>query len=102
MPFKAIFVAVVLLALSFASPVAAGSLEDGEAAYNSGDYATALRLIRPLADQGLAAAQTNLGAMYDGGHGVRRTTRRPSRGIARLPTKVTHSGKTTSARCTMA
>jgi hypothetical protein len=31
------------------------------AAINSGDYADALRLIRPLADQGYATAQSNLG-----------------------------------------
>jgi hypothetical protein len=29
----------------------AGALEDSEAAYNSGDYATALKLWRPLAAQ---------------------------------------------------
>ncbi len=32
------------------------AFEDWEAAYESGDYATALRLMRPLADQGDAVA----------------------------------------------
>ena len=35
-----------------------------------GDYATALRLLRPLADQGDAVAQFYLGLMYDNGRGV--------------------------------
>ena len=39
-------------------------------AYNRGDYATALRLARQLADRGDAAAQYNLGVMYAKGHGV--------------------------------
>jgi TPR repeat protein len=40
------------------------------AAAGRGDYAAALRLWRPLADQGDAAAQYNLGLMYVDGHGV--------------------------------
>ena len=39
-------------------------------AYNTGDYATALRLWRPLAEHGLADAQHNLGVMYGTGRGV--------------------------------
>jgi hypothetical protein len=60
----------LVLALSLAAPVAAGPLEDGKAAYDHGDYATVLRLWRPLADQGNADAQVNLGFMCTGGHGV--------------------------------
>jgi uncharacterized protein len=65
-------VAALMLAVSFASSVAAGALEleDGVAAYEKGDYATALRLLRPLADQGDAGAQYNLGLMYANGQGV--------------------------------
>jgi Sel1 repeat len=37
------------------------------AAMTRGDYPTALRLVRPLADQGDAIAQNNLGVMYDRG-----------------------------------
>jgi len=47
----------IVLALGFSAPVAAESLEDAVAAYRSADYATALRLYRPLAEQGLAVAQ---------------------------------------------
>ncbi len=43
---------------------------EGFAAYQRGDYATALREWRPLAEQGNANAQTNLGFMYDKGQGV--------------------------------
>lgn len=49
---------------------AASQYEQGSAAHNRGDYATAYRLWRPLAEQGLAEAQSGLGAMYANGHGV--------------------------------
>jgi uncharacterized protein len=42
----------------------AGPLEDAADAYKRSDYATAMRLLRPLAEQGNAAAQSNLGFMY--------------------------------------
>jgi len=45
--------------------------KDGLDAYNSGDYVTALRLWRPLTEQGDARAQHNLGYMYDEGQCVR-------------------------------
>ena len=44
--------------------------QKGLAAYPSGDYATALREWTPLAKQGDAKAQYNLGLMYDEGAGV--------------------------------
>ena len=50
--------------------MAAGPLEDGAAAYGRGDYTTALRLFRRLADQGDAGAQFSLGAMHFEGTGV--------------------------------
>jgi hypothetical protein len=46
------------------------SFEDAVAAYQRGDYATAMLLLRPLADEGDADAQRNLGYMYDNGRGV--------------------------------
>ncbi len=42
------------------------------AAYHRGDYATALREWRPLAEQGSAIAQNNLGLMYSEGKGAPR------------------------------
>ena len=61
---------VLLLALGLSEPVLAGPLEDARAAYGKEDYTTALRLFRPLADQGDADAQSMLGLMYDNGQGV--------------------------------
>ena len=45
-------------------------LNDANAAHERRDYTTALRLVRPLADQGNALAQYKLGYMYDNGEGV--------------------------------
>ena len=59
-----------MLAVSFAGLVTAGPFEDAGAAFNSGDYATALRLYRSLAEQGDASAQNILGLMYDRGRGL--------------------------------
>ncbi len=44
--------------------------DEGMAAYESGDYASALEEFLPVAEQGLASAQTILGAMYHHGQGV--------------------------------
>ena len=65
-------IGLTALRLSVAGPVLAGSLADGEAAWNRGDYATALQVLRPLAEQGVAPAQAILGVMYDNGQGVPR------------------------------
>jgi TPR repeat protein len=62
--------AAIILALSLTAPVAAGPFEDATAAYDKGDYAAALRLLGPLANQGDAIAQSNLGFMYFRGQGV--------------------------------
>ena len=59
-----------LLALALFGVSAAGPLEDGNAAHQRGDYATAVRLLRPLADKGNAVAQISLGDMSDKGEGV--------------------------------
>jgi len=45
-------------------------LEDGVAAYQRGDFASALRLFQRLAEHGDASAQCNLGVMYEQGRGV--------------------------------
>jgi len=51
-------------------PAHAGPLEDVQAAFARGDYATALKFWRPLAEQGNATTQSNLGFMYSEGLGV--------------------------------
>jgi TPR repeat protein len=66
------FLAGGLLALTLFGAAAAGPVEDALAAYERGDYATALHICRALADQGNADAQNNLGRMYANGQGVPR------------------------------
>ncbi len=73
---KATFAGLALIAalcagftLGLTAPAWAG-FDEGFAAYQRGDYATALREWRPLAKQGVADAQHNLGLMYDYGQGV--------------------------------
>jgi len=51
-------------------PAQAQDFYTGLAAALRGDYATALQEWRPLAEQGDASAQFNLGWMYDKGEGV--------------------------------
>ncbi len=60
----------VVLAVMLTGGAVAGPLEEGLAAAKRGDYATALRLLRPLAEQGHARAQFNLGVAYANGRGV--------------------------------
>lgn len=57
------------LLLVSVKPCLAG-YDEGAAAYNLGDYATALRNWSPLADQGNAFAQYYLGVMHEKGRGV--------------------------------
>ena len=63
-------VVAVVLASVFAAPAAAGPFEDAADAHARGDYAKALRLIRPLANDGDASTQFNFGLMYVTGQGV--------------------------------
>ena len=53
-----------------ASTAWAGDLEDGLAASEKGDFATALKLWQPLAERGNAAAQFHLAMLYQLGFGV--------------------------------
>jgi len=62
---------VILVALGGAAR--AGPVEDAVAAYQRGDYATALRLWHLLAERGDADAQFHLGVMYESGQGVLRS-----------------------------
>jgi TPR repeat protein len=50
--------------------VTAQDFQKGLEAYESGDYAAALQEWKPLAEQGDATAQNNLGVMYENGDGV--------------------------------
>jgi TPR repeat protein len=64
------FVIGIAVAFVIAGAATAGPYEDGVAAYEHGDYAKALRLLRPLAEQGNATAELHLGSMYHEGEGV--------------------------------
>ncbi len=66
---KKLLLILVSLFLTFEIALA-DQLEDGLAAYRDGDYAIALKLLRPLAKQGNARAQYHLSIMYDQGQGV--------------------------------
>ncbi|MNF48082.1 putative beta-lactamase HcpD precursor [compost metagenome] len=62
-----LFICLVLLGVL--NTVYAG-FDEGFSAFQRGDFTTALREWRPLAEQGNAAAQSNLGLMYAQGQGV--------------------------------
>jgi len=61
---------MVLPLLLTAHGLAWGGINGARAAYNQGDYGAALREWRPLAEQGDAGAQLNMGFMYSNGYGV--------------------------------
>ena len=61
---------VLFLTLLMGTPAFSADYQKGLTAYQNGDYATALREFTPLAKQGYAGAQSNLGWMYDNGQGV--------------------------------
>ena len=61
---------IVLTVLVLSTAPAWADFQAGLTAYSKGDYAAALREWRPLAEQGDASAQSNLGVMYANGQGV--------------------------------
>ena len=65
-----VIIAGALMSLTLPSSVAAQDFDRGVSAYEAGDYLTALRELRPLAEQGDAVAQNYLGVMYYNGQGV--------------------------------
>jgi len=60
----------LLFSLSMVFSAFGGQFGDAVSAYERGDYATAFRLMRPLAEKGDARSQHNLGVMYDYGRGA--------------------------------
>jgi TPR repeat protein len=62
--------AALMVAVVMAGSAEAAPFEDADAAYKHGDYATVLKLLKPLAEQGDAKAQADLGVMYLDGKGV--------------------------------
>ena len=63
---------IAVLLMVAAAPAGAQNFRAGYNAYLRGDFATALKEWEPLAQQGYAQAQTNLGTMYSHAKGVSR------------------------------
>ncbi len=66
---KGIFLFAVILNVLLGTPAVA-DFAKGLAAAERGDYTTALKEWRPLAEQGESDARSNLGEMYQHGYGV--------------------------------
>lgn len=62
--------AALVLLLGLHATTLANDFDDATAAYDRGDYETALRLMKPLAEQGVVGAQVILGTMYFDGQSV--------------------------------
>ncbi len=68
--FSAALAAGVTLFFALASFASADPASDGVKAHGRKDYSTAMRILRPLADQGSPIAQFYVGVMYEWGQGV--------------------------------
>ena len=64
------FMLTALIAVGITAVDQTRQFNAGWAAFRSGDYATALRVWRPLAEHGHVKAQHNVGSMYLRGEGV--------------------------------
>ena len=60
----------IALLMTLAAPISAQDFQKGLEAAQSGDFETALKEWKPLAESGHSSAQNNLGLMYDKGEGV--------------------------------
>ena len=65
-----IIIPVLLFSLFLGLPSYSSDFDKGLTAYNNGDYATALKEWKPLAEEGDVDAQYYLGVLYDNGDGV--------------------------------
>ena len=65
-------IAMFVLSCGVPGPVSAGPFEDGLHALEGGNYERAMRLLRPLAAEGDARAQYQIGVMHEEGWGVPR------------------------------
>ena len=70
MKLRPVIAACGLVLALWTQPACASPFQDGLKAYNQSDYATALRIWLPLAEQGNALAQFSLGKLYYSGQGV--------------------------------
>ena len=67
---KQLFIIPLLLISLISSPSWGADFDKGLTAAQNGDFAAAFKEWKPLAEQGLAKAQFNLGVMYEYGDGV--------------------------------
>ena len=61
---------ILLISTSLAVTACDTQFKEALAAYYRGDYAKAYQLWKPMAEQGDARAQSNLGFLYENGYGV--------------------------------
>ena len=89
MVMKRLLLSGILLLTVMVSPSGSFGVDfqKGMDAAQRGDFAAALKEWKPLAEQGDAHTQYNLGVMYQEGRGSPRTTRLPSSGTPVLPNK---------------
>lgn len=73
------YIPLICLLLLVTSKAFAGTFEDGVLAYNHYNFALALKLLKPLADQGIPQAQELIGDMYYHGAGVKQSQREADR-----------------------
>ncbi len=67
---KRLLPVVVVLVSLLAAPTHAQERDTIFEAFERGDYAAALIMLRPFAEQGITEAQVLLGSMYKNGEGV--------------------------------
>lgn len=67
---KQLFALLIGGVLSVAAWTAEGDWNRARNAHERGDYADEIAIVRPLAEQGYAFAQFNLGVLYDQGKGL--------------------------------
>jgi PAS domain S-box-containing protein len=69
---KPLWLAIPQRILAFGTEQPTKRVDAAYAAYQKGNYAVALRLVRPMAEQGDSRAESLLGLIYFEGHGVQR------------------------------
>ena len=67
---RIIVITLILFLQIIASPIAAQDFNKGLAAAQAGNWTTALKEWKPLAEDGDFVVQSNLGFMYGNGRGV--------------------------------
>ena len=95
---------LMLVVIAYAIPARADATADAMVAAQADerqDYATELKLLQPLAEQGEALAQFNLGVMYMVGRGFQKMIRKPPAGFVRQLSKETPTHKSFSGPFTL-